>query len=67
MDVAQLADLLKESARFYRTFQPSAIRVTLLEGRERILPELPESLERFSFPQGEAWREQAHEVHFVQQ
>ncbi|HWZ51894.1 MAG TPA: L-fuconate dehydratase [Granulicella sp.] len=28
---------------------------------------LPESLERFSFPQGAVWREEGHEVHFVQQ
>jgi NADH dehydrogenase len=45
----EVADLLKESARFYKTFQPPDIRVTLLEGRERILPELPESLSVFAF------------------
>jgi NADH dehydrogenase len=44
----EVADLLKESARFYKTFQPGDIRVTLLEGRERILPELPESLSAFA-------------------
>jgi NADH dehydrogenase len=45
----EVADLLKESARFYKTFKPGDIRVTLLEGRERILPELPESLSAFTF------------------
>jgi len=27
---------------------------------------LPESLKRFEFPDGETWREQEHEVRFVQ-
>jgi NADH:ubiquinone reductase (H+-translocating) len=44
----EVADLLKESARFYSTIKSSDIRVTLLEGQGRILPELPESLAAFA-------------------
>jgi NADH:ubiquinone reductase (H+-translocating) len=44
----EVADLLKESARFYSTFKPNDIRIALLEGRERILTELPESLSLFA-------------------
>ncbi len=44
----EVRDLLKESSRFYKNLQPSDIRVTLLEGRERILPELPEKLSLFA-------------------
>jgi NADH dehydrogenase len=44
----EVADLLKESARFYKTIKPGDFRVTLLEGRDRILPELPESLSKFA-------------------
>jgi NADH dehydrogenase len=44
----EVADLLKASARFYKTIKPGDIRVSLLEGRDRILPELPESLSNFT-------------------
>jgi NADH dehydrogenase len=44
----EVADLLKESARFYKTIRSGDIRVALLEGRERILPDLPESLSQFA-------------------
>lgn len=44
----EIADLLKESARFYKDVPLSAIRVTLLHRGERILPELPESLGEFA-------------------
>jgi NADH dehydrogenase len=45
----EIADLLRASCKFYRTIMPADIRVTLLEARDRILPELPESLSRFAF------------------
>jgi NADH:ubiquinone reductase (H+-translocating) len=44
----EVYDLLVESCRFYSTLRSTDIRVTLLEARERILPELPESLSRFA-------------------
>jgi NADH dehydrogenase len=44
----EIADLLRQSSRFYGNHQPGDIRVTLLEGRERILPDLPESLSAFA-------------------
>jgi NADH dehydrogenase len=44
----EIPDLLRASCRFYRNVQASDIRVTLLEGRERILPELPEKLSAFA-------------------
>ncbi|MFO0968256.1 MAG: FAD-dependent oxidoreductase [Gemmataceae bacterium] len=44
----EINDLLKASCRFYTNVKPADIRVTLLEGRERILPELPEKLARFA-------------------
>lgn len=44
----EIADLLRASCRFYRAVKSADIRVTLLEGRDRILPELPESLARFA-------------------
>jgi NADH dehydrogenase len=44
----EIADLLKGSSRFYGSHRPEDIRVTLLEGRQRILPELPESLSAFA-------------------
>ncbi|HXG13487.1 MAG TPA: FAD-dependent oxidoreductase [Gemmataceae bacterium] len=44
----EVCDLLTASCRFYRTFTPKDIRVTLLEARDRILPELPESLAQFA-------------------
>src|SRR5262249_38382696 len=36
----EIADLLRASARFYATIRPGNIRVTLLEARDRILPDL---------------------------
>jgi NADH dehydrogenase len=44
----EIADLLLESSRFYSNVKPGDIRVTVLEGRERLLPELPESLSEFA-------------------
>ena len=44
----EIADLLLASVRFYANLKADEIRVTLLEGRERILPELPASLSAFA-------------------
>jgi NADH dehydrogenase len=44
----EVADLLRASSRFYKNLMAGDIRVTLLEGRERILPELPEKLSQFA-------------------
>jgi NADH:quinone reductase (non-electrogenic) len=44
----EVYDLLVESSRFYQNIQRSDIHVALLEGRDRILFELPESLSRFA-------------------
>jgi NADH dehydrogenase len=44
----EITDLLRESCRFYGGLRPADIRVTLLEGRDRILPELPASLSDFA-------------------
>jgi NADH dehydrogenase len=44
----EVADLLRPSSRFYRTIKPADVRVTLLEGRDRILSELPPSLSKFA-------------------
>lgn len=44
----EVADLLRGASRYYGHYKPSDIRVSLLEGRERILPELPESLSLFA-------------------
>jgi NADH dehydrogenase len=44
----EVSDLLTASCRFYKTIRPADVRVTLLEARERILPELPESLAQFA-------------------
>jgi NADH dehydrogenase len=44
----EIKDLLAASARFYPTIQPSDIRVSLLEGRDRILSELPITLSAFA-------------------
>jgi len=44
----EIADLLGETSRFYGSVRRSEIRVTLLQSRERILVELPESLARFA-------------------
>jgi NADH dehydrogenase len=44
----EVADLLRASSRFYTNLRAGDIKVTLLEGRDRILPELPEKLSRFA-------------------
>ncbi|MCC6420525.1 MAG: FAD-dependent oxidoreductase [Gemmataceae bacterium] len=44
----EVADLLTASCRFYRTVKAEDVRVTLLEGRDRILFELPPSLSKFA-------------------
>jgi NADH dehydrogenase len=44
----EIADLLRESRRFYGGLRAEDMRVTLLEGRDRILPELPASLSSFA-------------------
>jgi NADH:quinone reductase (non-electrogenic) len=44
----EIADLLSASCRFYSRIRPDEIRVSLLEARPRILPELPESLAGFA-------------------
>src|SRR5437879_4777154 len=44
----EVADLLRASARFYRTVRRGDIQVTLLEARDRILPDLPPSLSAFA-------------------
>ena len=44
----EINDLLKASARFYHHLRPDDIRVSLLEGRDRILPDLPASLSEFA-------------------
>ncbi len=44
----EVADLLTTSCRFYRTIKAADVRVTLLEGRDRILAELPPSLSAFA-------------------
>jgi NADH dehydrogenase len=44
----EIADLLKGSSKFYGSHKPVDIRVSLLEGRDRILPELPEPLSTFA-------------------
>jgi NADH dehydrogenase len=45
----EIADLMLGSRRYYSTIKESDIQVTLLEGRDRILGELPESLSQFAF------------------
>jgi NADH dehydrogenase len=44
----EIADLLKESCRFYSDVPREEVRVTLLHRGERILPELPPSLGEFA-------------------
>jgi NADH dehydrogenase len=44
----EVADLLTASCRFYRTIKAADVRVTLLEGRDRLLAELPASLSAFT-------------------
>src|SRR5262249_40603182 len=44
----EVNDLLRASTRFYRSLRPEDVRVSLLEGRDRILPDLPESLSAFA-------------------
>ena len=43
----EIDDLLRSSSRFYRNIKASDIQVTLVEGRDRILPELPDKLSTF--------------------
>ncbi|MCI0462884.1 MAG: FAD-dependent oxidoreductase [Gemmataceae bacterium] len=44
----EVHDLLTASCRFYRTIKAADVRVTLLEGRDRVLAELPASLSKFT-------------------
>jgi NADH dehydrogenase len=44
----ELFDLLHSSSRYYTHIEPSELHVTVLEARERILPELSESLSEFA-------------------
>jgi NADH dehydrogenase len=44
----EIADLLRVSSRFYKNLRAADIQVALLEGRDRILPELPEKLSAFA-------------------
>jgi NADH dehydrogenase len=44
----EIADLMMASCKFYGTFKPADVHVTILEGRDRILPELPQSLSDFA-------------------
>lgn len=44
----EIADLMRPSSRYYKNLQVGDIQVTLLEGRDRILPELPEKLSAFA-------------------
>ena len=46
--VAELNDFVREAARSYRHIDPAEIRVVLLHGRERILPEVTEKLGLFA-------------------
>jgi NADH:ubiquinone reductase (H+-translocating) len=43
-----LADFLRASARFYRSIDPAHVRVHVVHGTDRLLPELPSSLGRFA-------------------
>ncbi len=43
----EVNDLLRECCAYYRTIDPSDIRVTLLHSRGHLLPELPQSLGDF--------------------
>ncbi len=44
----EVYDLLVDSVRFYQSIHPLDIRVTLLEGQDRIMPGMPESLSAFA-------------------
>ena len=44
----EIADLMQSSCRYYRSIAASDIKVTILEGFTRLLPELPESLSQFT-------------------
>ncbi len=44
----EVADLLTASCRFYRSIRADDVHVTLLEGRDRLLAELPPSLGAFT-------------------
>lgn len=46
--MAALNDLLRDSARHYRTIEPGEIRTILVHDHERLLPELGESLARYA-------------------
>jgi NADH dehydrogenase len=43
-----LADFLRASARFYRSIDPAHVRVHVVHGTDRLLPELPPSLGEFT-------------------
>jgi NADH dehydrogenase len=45
---AEILDLVRMSRRFYRSLDPAELRVTLVHGRDRLLPELDERLGRFA-------------------
>jgi NADH dehydrogenase len=44
----ELADFLRASRRYYRTIEPDALRVQLIHGTDRLLPELSPTLGRFT-------------------
>ncbi len=44
----EVADLLKGSSKYYGNHKPDEIKVTLVQGGDHILPELPESLSEFA-------------------
>lgn len=44
----EVYDLLAESCKFYPSLKHGGVHVTLLQGGDRVLPELPESLSRFA-------------------
>jgi NADH dehydrogenase len=43
-----LADFLRASARFYRSIDPDNVRIHVVHGTDRLLPELPPSLGEFT-------------------
>jgi NADH:ubiquinone reductase (H+-translocating) len=43
-----LADFLRASARFYRSIDPDNVRIHVVHGTDRLLPELPQSLGEFT-------------------
>jgi NADH dehydrogenase len=44
----EIFDLLREAIKYYPSISPGDMRVLLLQGSDRILPELPESLSRYA-------------------